>query len=225
MYKKKKQDFDDSLIIRRRSNSSYSSTASQNRLSLDGQPQSANSNETSTKSNDSKTLPASTSENDSSKSPPSSSNHNKSSGNSKTNSSIPAGKTFEFAKPENKKSQKRTKSPAATLPTDMKKAAPVANRRNVRSPANSNEDKDNAKSSTKSPTTSNPKEKKESTTSTNVVSDVVVKKSSKVAQILFSTNKAKLNNTFTIQVSSIEFFLLIIYDIKIKLNIFKLDVK
>lgn len=221
VYKKKKQDFDDSLIIRRRSNSSYSSTASQNRLSLDGQPQSANANETSTKTNDSKTLPASTSENYSPKSPPSSSSHNKNSGNSKNNSSLPAGKTFEFAKPENKKSQKRTKSPAATLPTDMKKAAPVANRRNVRSPANSNEDKDNTKSSTKSPTTSNTKEKKESTTSANVVSDVVVKKSSKVAQILFSTNKAKLNNTFTIQVGSVQFLVLIICYINIKLYILK----
>lgn len=173
-------------------------------MSIDGQPQSGNTNEASTKAHETKTLPAPVNENDLPKSPPSSS-HNKSSGNSKNNSSS-AGKTFEFAKPENKKSQKRTKSPAATLPTDMKKAAPGASKRNVRSPANSNEDKDSAKPATKSPTTTNLKEKRESSTSSNVVSDVVVKKSSKVAQILFSTNKAKLDNTFTIQVSKLQLF-------------------
>ncbi|XP_037818064.1 mucin-5AC [Lucilia sericata] len=209
VYKKKKQDFDDSLIIRRRSNSSYSSTTSLNRLSLDGPPASNSS----TKSNDSKSLLNSSSENDLSKTPPATSSHNKSSGSSKTTRSTPTPpassvkSSFEFAKPENKKStQKRTKSPAATLTNDMKKAAPVASRRNARSPATTtNEDKGKEAvktANTKSPTMA--KDKKDaspssSSSSSNTLSDVVVKKSSKVAQILFSTNKAKLSNTFTIQ--------------------------
>ncbi|KAM7357845.1 HP1 and insulator partner protein 1 [Cochliomyia hominivorax] len=203
---KKQEDFDDSLIIRRRSNSSYSSTTSLNRLSLDGPPSSI--------ANDTKPLPASSSENDLSKTPPATSSHNKSAGSLKTRTTpLAAGssKSFEFAKPENKKSQKRTKSPAATLTNDMKKAAPVAGgRRNARSPAtttskedNVNKDKETSKNAaTKSPTAS-AKEKKDaketSAPSTNIISDVVVKKSAKVAQILFSTNKAKLSNTFTIQ--------------------------
>ncbi|KNC26274.1 hypothetical protein FF38_01163 [Lucilia cuprina] len=214
VYKKKKQDFDDSLIIRRRSNSSYSSTTSLNRLSLDGPPASNSS----TKSNDSKSLPNSSSENDLSKTPPATSSHNKSSGSSKTTTTRstptpPASgvkSSFEFAKPENKKStQKRTKSPAATLTNDMKKAAPVASRRNARSPATTtNEDKSKEAvkpSNTKSPTMAkdkkdaSPSSSSSSSSSSNTLSDVVVKKSSKVAQILFSTNKAKLSNTFTIQ--------------------------
>lgn len=97
----------------------------------------------------------------------------------------------------------------------MKKAAPVAGRRsNARSPATTtttNEDKikdKDVKTTPPSKSPTNAKDKKDSATaaggapSTSTISDVVVKKASKVAQILFSTNKAKLNNTFTIQVSS-----------------------
>lgn len=98
----------------------------------------------------------------------------------------------------------------------MKKAAPVAGRRsNARSPATTtttNEDKikdKDVKTTPPSKSPTNAKEKKDNATasaggapSTSTISDVVVKKASKVAQILFSTNKAKLNNTFTIQVSS-----------------------
>lgn len=197
VYKKKKQDFDDSLIIRRRSNSSYSSTTSINRLSIDG-PVSIG--------NDSKSVPTSSSENDLSKTSPSSSNNNRSSGSSKTRLTptppTVGGKIFEFAKPEIKKSQKRTKSPAATLTNDMKKAAPVASKRYARSPATSSEDK--SKESVKSPHTKSPtmakENKKDAAPSSSTISDVMVKKSSKVAQILFSTNKAKIRHTFTIQV-------------------------
>ncbi|XP_065360125.1 serine-rich adhesin for platelets [Calliphora vicina] len=208
VYKKKKQDFDDSLIIRRRSNSSYSSTTSLNRSSLDGPPATVSNNNTSnssTKSNDSISLPpATTSDNELSKTPPSTSSNNKSSGSSKIRSTptppaatASGGKSFEFAKPESKKSQKRTKSPAATLTNDMKKAAPVASRRNARSPANSSEDK--VKDVVKTPHAKSPNNLKDKKDTSSPISDVVVKKSSKVAQILFSTNKAKLNNTFTIQ--------------------------
>lgn len=212
VYKQKEQNFEDSLIIRRRSNSSYSSTTSVNRLSLDGQPASiANSNSTAgQKSNDTSnelnSLPATTTPTSSliRKSSPSSTNHNKSAGSSKSNSTpTSAGKSFEFAKPENKKTQKRTKSPAATLTNDMKKSAPGANKRNARSPATTTSD-DNKEvqktTTTKSPpSSSSTKERKDVTPTPGTISDVVVKKSSKVAQIIFSTNKAKLSYTFTVQ--------------------------
>lgn len=189
------------MIIRRRSNSSYSSTASLNRLSIDGPSTPLNSvsgsskKETSTSSTaliPSPEVTAKTTENNSTL------NNSKSAGASTKNSSSPhsGGKSFEFAKPENKKAQRRTKSPGGTLTTDLKKPTGAANKRIARNLANADEDNSDASTSNKSPTQGN------STTKEKIhTSDVVVKKSSKVTQIIFSTNKAKISNTFTTQVS------------------------
>ncbi|XP_013116124.1 chromodomain Y-like protein [Stomoxys calcitrans] len=200
VYKQKQQNIDDSMIIRRRSNSSYSSNASLNRLSLDGvtTPNGAN---TSAKSSESKS--ATTPENVATKSSsrgtdetPTSHLHGKGAGAGSKNSP----KSFEFAKPENKKAQRRTKSPAAaagTLANDLKKPAPVANKRNVRSPNMLTDEKSDGGMTLKIPP---------SASATTVLgkdklhtSDVMVKKSAKVAQIIFNTNKAKLSFTFTTQ--------------------------
>ncbi|XP_073843005.1 HP1 and insulator partner protein 1 isoform X2 [Musca autumnalis] len=193
VYKKKQQNIDDSMIIRRRSNSSYSSTTSLNRLSLDGPSTPSNA----TKSQDAKSA-TTTPDNEESKaavSKTSDGNQGKRAGANSKNSP----KSFEFAKPENKKTQRRTKSPATTgtLASDLKKPAPAANKRSESSPTSAldGEQKDVGHSSKAviSPTGS-------STTKDKVhTSDVVVKKSSKLAQIIFSTNKAKLSHTFTTQ--------------------------
>ncbi|XP_058987640.1 mucin-5AC-like [Musca domestica] len=192
VYKQKQQNIDDSMIIRRRSNSSYSSTASLNRLSLDGPSTPGNT----TKSQDVKSTtstPGNVTPKADSKTPDDTASQGKRAGANSKNSP----KSFEFAKPENKKTQRRTKSPATgTLTSDLKKPAPAANKRTPHSPTSTldDEQKDVGNSPKTVPTaTAAPAKEKAHT------SDVIVKKSSKLAQIIFSTNKAKLSCTFTAQ--------------------------
>uniref|UniRef100_A0A1B0AU89 Uncharacterized protein n=1 Tax=Glossina palpalis gambiensis TaxID=67801 RepID=A0A1B0AU89_9MUSC len=213
VYQKQKV-MDDSMIIRRRSNSSYSSNTSIHRLSIDG-PQSgtqtsssltnitaisskakANVTTNTTKKLTTKPTLAGETSGDSSM--------NKSGVSSKSSVSTISGKTFEFAKPENKVQSKigrRIKSPGTTLTNDLKKTTIVPSKRNVRSPATTTDDKDK---STKSNLMSGNKDGKDNTLSASVAtsgstSDVVVKKAAKVAQIIFNTSKAKLKYTFTAQ--------------------------
>uniref|UniRef100_A0ABK9NGN0 Uncharacterized protein n=1 Tax=Glossina morsitans morsitans TaxID=37546 RepID=A0ABK9NGN0_GLOMM len=212
VYQKQKV-MDDSMIIRRRSNSSYSSNTSIHRLSIDG-PQSgtptssltnitaisskakANVTTNTTKKLTTKPTPAGETSGDSSM--------NKSGVSSKSSVGTISGKTFEFAKPENKVQSKigrRIKSPGTTLTNDLKKTTIVPSKRNVRSPATTTEDKDK---SAKSNLTSGNKDSKDNAPSASAAtsgstSDVVVKKAAKVAQIIFNTSKAKLKYTFTAQ--------------------------
>uniref|UniRef100_A0A1A9WC99 Uncharacterized protein n=1 Tax=Glossina brevipalpis TaxID=37001 RepID=A0A1A9WC99_9MUSC len=213
VYQKQKV-MDDSMIIRRRSNSSYSSNTSIHRLSIDG-PQSGTTtsssltNITATSSKAKANVTTNATKKLTTKPPPSEETSgetamNKSGVSSKSNASTISGKTFEFAKPENKVQSKigrRIKSPSTTLTNDLKKTTVVSSKRNVRSPATTAEEKDKP---TKSNLASVNKDSKDNTPSAAVAtssatSDVVVKKAAKVAQIIFNTTKAKLKYTFTAQ--------------------------
>ncbi|XP_075163237.1 HP1 and insulator partner protein 1 [Haematobia irritans] len=192
-----KQNLDDSMIIRRRSNSSYSSTASLNRLSLDGQTTPNGPNSSSKITTSANVTPEGVTQKSSTSRTSEDTLASHVHGNSAGAGTKISPKSFEFAKPENKKVQRRTKSPAAigTLANDLKKPAPVANKRNVRSPimADDKSDVGGITLKTTPPTTTSTGKEKVHT------SDVIVKKSAKIAQIIFSTNKAKMNYTFTTQ--------------------------
>lgn len=208
-YVYKQQAAEDSMIIRRRSNSSYSSSASIHRLSLDApasttpkNTQKSTQKAKSTATNTSVTSSTSTPINKSSPKTPNST-PNTSLGetsikslNASVNSisSSPTGKTFEFAKPESKSNQKtrKSKSPQVIDPlaSDMKKATGVGNRRtgSVRSPSTV-EDKEKT---TNKPTSQILKE--------DTTSSVAIKRIGQVAQVIFSTSKSRIDYTFNIEV-------------------------
>lgn len=202
------------MIIRRRSNSSYSSNASIRRLSLDAPVSKASSASKTmlTKSVQPNTTASVTSNNSGAKSAQRSllktSNENNMTNKGSSVGIGPKtciGNSFEFAKPElksNQKGNRRTKvgphlDDSSTSDT-KKSVVASAGRRGTRSPANTDE-KDKNKVTGVSSKNSAKQLKEESSAGSNM-SDVVVKKIAKVAQIVFNTQKAKINYTFTAQV-------------------------
>lgn len=212
-YVYKQQATDDAMIIRRRSNSSYSSSASIRRLSLDA-PVSKASSATKTiltKSVQPNTTASVTSNNSGAKAAQRSllktSNENnmaiKGSGVG-IGAKTCIANSFEFAKPELKSNQKGNRKTNIGLHLDVsatndakKSVVASTGRRGTRSPANIDE-KDKNKGTGVSSKSSAKQLKEESLTGSNI-SDVVVKKVAKVAQIVFNTQKAKINYTFTAQ--------------------------
>lgn len=212
-YVYKQQATDDAMIIRRRSNSSYSSNASIRRLSLDAPVSKASSASKTmlTKSVQPNTTASVTSNNSGAKSAQRSllktSNENNMTNKGSSVGIGPKtciGNSFEFAKPElksNQKGNRRTKvgphlDDSSTSDT-KKSVVASAGRRGTRSPANTDE-KDKNKVTGVSSKNSAKQLKEESSAGSNM-SDVVVKKIAKVAQIVFNTQKAKINYTFTAQ--------------------------
>ncbi|XP_011210941.2 chromodomain Y-like protein [Bactrocera dorsalis] len=212
-YVYKQQATDDAMIIRRRSNSSYSSSASIRRLSLDAPVSKATSATKTmlTKNVQPNTTVSVTSNNSGAKAAQrsllkTSNENNMAIKGSSVGIGAKAGigNSFEFAKPELKSNQKGNRKAKSgphldDLPTsDTKKSAGAsAGRRGTRSPANTDE-KDKNKGTAVSSKSSVKQLKEESSAGSNI-SDVVVKKVAKVAQIVFNTQKAKINYTFTAQ--------------------------
>lgn len=212
-YVYKQQATEDAMIIRRRSNSSYSSSASIRRLSLDA-PVSKASSATKpnlTKSVQSNTTASVTSNNSGAKSAQRSLLKTSNENNMATKgSNVGIGaktsnaNSFEFAKPELKSNQKGNRRPKVNphldgSPTNDTKKTLLAStgRKANRSPANIEEKDKNKGTGVNNKMSA--KQLKEDSSSGSNISDVVVKKVAKVAQIVFNTQKAKINYTFTAQ--------------------------
>ncbi|XP_053952780.1 uncharacterized protein LOC128859749 [Anastrepha ludens] len=219
-YVYKQQASEEAMIIRRRSNSSYSSNASIRRTSLDA-PATKTSNATKTTTfaksvqhNASSgaavsATPSSSGTKTTQKSLLKTSNENSASVKGSAVNIIGKNPTcavssFQFAKPElkaNQKSNRRTKgnSHVESFPTNDTKKQTLASgvRRGERSPTTIDE-KDKNKNTGVSNKISAKQPKEESPVG-SIISDVVVKKVTKVAQIVFNTQKAKINYTFTAQ--------------------------
>ncbi|XP_036342361.1 chromodomain Y-like protein [Rhagoletis pomonella] len=215
VYKQKASE--DAMIIRRRSNSSYSSNASVRRLSLDTAiPNAQNASKTTatTKAGQQKLTPTTTTGTSSSvtkttqrsllKTSNENNNASVESSDASISAKISAGNSFEFAKPESKSNQKNNRrvkgvshgEESSTNETKKPTVTP-GTRKGSRSPASVDE-RDKNKSTGVSAKVS-PKQTKEDSPAGSNASDVVVKKVAKVAQIVFNTQKAKINYTFTAQ--------------------------
>ncbi|XP_004526906.1 uncharacterized protein LOC101450057 [Ceratitis capitata] len=209
-YVYKQKATEDAMIIRRRSNSSYSSNASLRRLSLDAPVTKATNGSKSllTKNAQQNTTPTTTvkliTSNAVTKTTQRSLLKSSNGNNTAVKGAANTGNAFEFAKPESKSHQKghrRIKGGfqsegLATNEAKKSMGAPGA-RKGSRSPANV-EEKDKTKSPTGGSKASIKQLKDESVVAVTM-SDVVVKKVAKVAQIAFNTQKAKINYTFTTQ--------------------------
>lgn len=180
VYKKQKED---AMIARRRSTSSFSSSASHHRLSLDAPVKLKGIGHINlTNKIPLKLVPKVVSQIISEPQV----------NLLKLSSQTLNSKQFEFAKPENKAQKlKKPKVPHVTDPLsdDIKKAA--ANR-NVRSPEESEERNQIS--------TREAQEQTQKSSSTSDHADVIVNKIGKVAQIVLNTHKAKIPNTFSAQV-------------------------
>ncbi|XP_067646967.1 uncharacterized protein HIPP1 [Eurosta solidaginis] len=215
VYKQKASE--DAMIIRRRSNSSYSSNASVRRLSIDApiSKSTSGSKTTFTKRVQQNTI-SDTAASGSAKASGSKTTQrsllkssNETSVTAKEtgagiNTKASLSNSFEFIKPEMKSNQKGNRRLKGNFEedesyiNDIKKAITIPGaRKGSRSPATV-DDKDKNRCSVVSSKASTKHPKEESSPTSNA-SDVVVKKISKVGQIVFNTQKAKINYTFTAQ--------------------------
>lgn len=165
---------DESMIMRRRSNSSYSSNTSLHVLSVDGSIASTAKSISAIAKGAVDKLNAS--------------NNNE----AKRSNSLETAddQNFKFAKPENKCQQKnyaKSKSPDDTLANDMNKEK-TPNKSPGVIKANDRDAKQSS-SSTSAPSFN------------NFNSDILIRKIDKLMHIVINTAKAKIKHTFTIQVS------------------------